>query len=608
VRRVRQAVRVGRRPALANNGGRIVNDIAIRAVDLRKVYRLYAKPSYRFLDMFGLLGNRPGAFTEHAALDGVDLEIRRGEKVAVIGRNGAGKSTFLKLVTNVIQPTAGTLEVQGDVHALLQIGTGFHPDFTGRENVYAYFAQLGVTGAEADRRCVDVVEFAELEEYIDQPVKTYSTGMAVRLMFSVSTAITPDLLVLDEVLGVGDAYFSQKSFDRIRELCEKNGTTLLLVTHDIYSAIKLCRRVVWIERGRILLDGDSVTVVKAYEDSIRQQEEQRLRLKKQQRLSELSSAAPRSHRIGYVLVEIASRNGQPQPGVVYFSAMRLLVDGAVVSELPLEVSASASQSHLELDGSSWGDPIEWEGRTSRPFLNFGTSFHKIAGVFAIPGGLPDLSRAKVVCAFDYAAPDGCDLAVRVIGGQHRLDFGTLTAPPTGWSHHDAAQVEQAPPAALQSLNISGIHGNGAIVVQDARFVSSGIEQTILTHGDRVALEIDYHVRDTTLIERPQVVVALQKDGVQDVCRYFTRALALNGVSRHGRVTLTIPRLSLTNGTYAVTIMIAKEGYYDREQTVFFSINPEVYCCVSRLFDVSVIGAGLIGSGTLHVFDGEWCVQ
>src|SRR5207245_8841741 len=192
----------------------------------------------------------------HSALDGVSVEVRRGEKVAVIGRNGAGKSTFLKLVTKVIQPTAGSLEVRGDVHALLQIGTGFHPDFTGRQNVNAYLAQLGVTGADASRRCADAIAFAELEEYIDQPVKTYSTGMAVRLMFSASTAISPDLLVLDEILGVGDAYFAQKSYERMRDLCERNRTTLLLVTHDIYSAVKMCGRLVWSDRGRVLIDGD----------------------------------------------------------------------------------------------------------------------------------------------------------------------------------------------------------------------------------------------------------------------------------------------------------------------------------------------------------------
>ena len=241
-----------------------MSEIAIRARDLTKVYRLYSKPHYRFLDMFGLLKERPGRFSEHAALAGVSLDIKRGEKVAVIGRNGAGKSTFLKLVTKVIEPTSGEIVVAGKVHALLQIGTGFHPDFSGRQNVYAYLAQLGVTGKEAEQRCAEIIEFAELEEYIDQPVKTYSTGMGVRLMFSTSTAITPDLLVLDEVLGVGDAYFAHKSYERTRELCDSSGTTLLLVTHDIYSAMNICDRVVWIDRGRVLMDDTAPVVIKAY--------------------------------------------------------------------------------------------------------------------------------------------------------------------------------------------------------------------------------------------------------------------------------------------------------------------------------------------------------
>ena len=195
------------------------SDIAIHAHDLSKVYRLYARERYRLLDVLGLLPRRSNAYREHKALDGISLRIMRGERVGIIGRNGAGKSTLLKLVSQVIQPTSGALDVGPRVHALLQIGTGFHPDFTGRQNVYAYLSQLGVDGAVADRVFRDVVEFAEIEEYIDQPVKTYSTGMAVRLMFSTSTAIEPDLLLLDEVLGVGDAYFTEKSFDRIRESC-----------------------------------------------------------------------------------------------------------------------------------------------------------------------------------------------------------------------------------------------------------------------------------------------------------------------------------------------------------------------------------------------------
>src|SRR3954470_20332295 len=154
-----------------------MSEVVIRAVDLTKVYRLYAKPHYRFLDMFGLLRRNNGAYTEHHALDGVNLEVRRGERVALIGRNGAGKTTLLKLITSVIEPTSGLIKVAEGASALLQIGAGFHPDFTGRENTYSYLSHVGVVGAEAARKVGHIVEFAELEQYIDQPIKTYSTGM-----------------------------------------------------------------------------------------------------------------------------------------------------------------------------------------------------------------------------------------------------------------------------------------------------------------------------------------------------------------------------------------------------------------------------------------------
>src|SRR5437588_5909668 len=218
-------------------------DTVVRIRALTKVYRLYRRPQQKFLDMLGLL-RKPDSFAEHHALDGIDLELRRGERVGIIGRNGAGKSTLLKLISGVIEPTSGSLEVFGDARALLEITSGFHPEFTGRDNAKAYLAQLGVAGTEAERLIVQIVDFAEIEEYIDQPVKTYSSGMAVRLMFATSTAITPDLLVLDEVLGVGDAYFAQKSYRRMQELCDRDGTTLLFVTHDIFSAVRMCPRII----------------------------------------------------------------------------------------------------------------------------------------------------------------------------------------------------------------------------------------------------------------------------------------------------------------------------------------------------------------------------
>jgi homopolymeric O-antigen transport system ATP-binding protein len=590
------------------------SDVAIRATGLTKIYRLYQKPAYRFLDMFGMLGEKPGAFTEHAALDGINLEIRRGEKVAVIGRNGAGKSTFLKLVTSVIQPTAGSIEVQGDVHALLQIGTGFHPEFTGRQNVHAYLAQLGVAGAEAERRCADAIAFAELEEYIDQPVKTYSTGMAMRLMFSASTAISPDLLVLDEVLGVGDAYFAQKSYDRMRELCERNDATLLLVTHDIYSAVRMCERVIWFDRGRVLMDGDGGSVVKAYEDSIRHQEEQRLRLKKQQRMLELQQAIPAgsaASQVDHVTLEISSTGGRPQPGVVYLSDVALLVDGERIDAWPLDADAfdTARGTHLERSGTSWGEIGAWHGRICRPMLNYGSPFHKVAGVFAVPGHLLD-SADSLACSIAYASPEPCDLTVRIYLRGREYSLGRIVDESAEWKTYTGSAANAANDATGRSLNVSGVHGTGSIVVTGARFVSDDDRELhILEHGSTARLDIDYAIFNPDLLERCQVVLALHKDGIEDVARYITRDLLFDAHERpRGTVRLTIPRLTLTNGSYAVTLMIAKERYYDTDQAVFYSINPSVYCCVSRFFEVSVVGSGLIGTGTRHVLEGAWSLQ
>lgn len=591
--------------------GTPVNDVVIRATNLRKVYRLYAKPSYRFRDMFGLLKG-PGGYTEHAALDGVSLEIRRGEKVAIIGRNGAGKSTFLKLVTSVIEPTSGTLAVSARVHALLQIGSGFHPDFTGRENVYAYFSQLGITGADAERRCADAIDFAELEEYIDQPFKTYSTGMAVRLMFSASTAITPDLLVLDEVLGVGDAYFSQKSFERMRELCERDNATLLLVTHDIYSAMRLCDRIVWIDRGQVVMDDDGPVVIKAYEDSIRAQEELRLRSKKLQRLAQIKeeaaiAAAPQPE---HLLVEFQTIGNLPTPAAVHFGAISLRRDGREIASVPLEVDAAdATGSHVQREGASWGQPTSWHERASRPLRNYGSPFHKAVVVLALDR--PDLNGLSLQVT--HGSDEPTELLVRAFRDGGEMEVGSLVMSSADW------QVTELPLAGeqvtvtqklLPALNTTGRHGTGAIVVHGASVTNkSGETAHVLQHGEPICLSIEYEIADPDLCERAQVVVALHRDGAMDVCRFIARDLEFDArTQRKGSIQLSIPALRLTDGTYSVTIMVAREGYYDRMQTVFYSMNPEVYSCISRLFEFTVVGSGLLGSGTITVGEGRWSLR
>ena len=412
-----------------------MSDIVISARNVSKTYRLHSSPSDRLADVFGLLPSKTDRVKLHKALNDVSFDIARGDKVAIIGRNGAGKSTLLKLITRVTEPTEGRLDVRGETRALLQIGTGFHPDFTGRKNVDAYLTNMGVSGKRAKQMIEDAVAFAELEDYVDQPVKTYSTGMAMRLMFAASTMLKPDLLVVDEVLGVGDAYFQRKSFERIREMCEGRETTLLLVTHDIYSAATLCDRMIWIDRGRILIDADPPTVIRAYEDAIREQEERRLRLKALKYAADRGEHA-RSERI---VVEIHAKENQPPPCEVWFSRIALLVDGVPAATLRFGEDAFENQDggQLQREGTNWGDPSVLDGRLARPIRTFGSPFHKVAGVFDVPIDASGLSPERLAVAVEFNAAEAAQLRVSLTSASWRLEMGELPTPTQGWFTHEA---------------------------------------------------------------------------------------------------------------------------------------------------------------------------
>ncbi len=197
------------------------------------------------------------------ALDAVDLTIRRGESLGVIGPNGAGKSTMLKLVARVLRPTLGRVWVRGRVAPLLELGAGFHPELTGRENVFLNGAVLGFSRRQMQAKLPRIVEFAELQDFIDAPLRTYSTGMSARLGFAIATDVEPDILVIDEILSVGDEAFRRKSEARMRAFRE-SGCTILFVSHALESVIDICQRAAWIEHGRLRAVGPSAEVVAAY--------------------------------------------------------------------------------------------------------------------------------------------------------------------------------------------------------------------------------------------------------------------------------------------------------------------------------------------------------
>lgn len=229
--------------------------------DVRKTYQLYEKPVYRLKE--ALSPTKKSYHTDHFALDRINLDVYRGECVGIIGTNGSGKSTLLKIVTGVLNPTEGEVTVHGKISALLELGTGFNPDYSGMENIFLSGTMSGFTREEMEKKVDDIVEFAEIGEFIDQPVKTYSSGMFARLAFAVAINVDPEILIVDEALSVGDIFFQSKCFRKFNEFKEA-GKTILFVSHDIGSIIKYCDRALLIHQGKQISVGKASEVVDIY--------------------------------------------------------------------------------------------------------------------------------------------------------------------------------------------------------------------------------------------------------------------------------------------------------------------------------------------------------
>jgi ABC-type polysaccharide/polyol phosphate transport system ATPase subunit len=238
-----------------------MRDLAVVAEGLSKVYRVYASPWDRLREA---LIRRP-RHREFRALENVAFGLPRGEGLALLGENGAGKSTLLKILAGITAPTAGRVGVQGTVASILELGSGFHPELTGRQNIVLNAAMLGLSEENLKRRLPDIIAFSELGDFIDQPVKVYSTGMAMRLGFSIATQVEPDVLIIDEALSVGDGYFQKKCIDRLLHFVNHGGT-LLFCSHAMYYVSSFCQQALWLRHGRVEALGPVLDVVRDYEN------------------------------------------------------------------------------------------------------------------------------------------------------------------------------------------------------------------------------------------------------------------------------------------------------------------------------------------------------
>ena len=247
------------------------NEIVIDVKDVRKRFKVYMDKGLGIKDRL-LFWNR-NKYEENWVLSGINFQVKRGEAIGLVGVNGCGKSTTLKLINRIMYPTSGTINVKGKVSSLIELGAGFHPDMSGRENIYINASIFGLTRKEIDAGIDDIIAFSELGSYIENPVRTYSSGMYMRLAFSVAINVRADVLLVDEILAVGDVNFQNKCFDKLREI-KAQGTTIVIVSHDLAQIEKFCDRTIWIEKGLIRMDGKSKQVHEAY---LMDMEEQRIK-------------------------------------------------------------------------------------------------------------------------------------------------------------------------------------------------------------------------------------------------------------------------------------------------------------------------------------------
>jgi len=345
-------------------------DTVIRLEGVGKNYKRFAKPSDRFWQAVWprALSQAPADGNEFVALAPLSLEVKRGQALGLIGRNGAGKSTLLQMVCGTLNPSMGSVVVDGKIGALLELGAGFNPEFTGRENVAMAAAVMGFSGAETDALYESIVDFSGVREFIDQPVKTYSSGMYVRLAFSIATSANPDILVIDEALSVGDGAFAKKSFERIMQLKEQ-GTTVLFCSHSMYQVESFCDRAVWLDHGRVQMEGPASDVVAAYNDSLRA-EGATNKATGHNSLANASSASDANTALVNAIVEEALEqadveNNPPakSSGLTRISSIEVNVDGQTGTDL----QAISLQSNVAIT-------VKFESDPAQPCPTFATGF------------------------------------------------------------------------------------------------------------------------------------------------------------------------------------------------------------------------------------------
>jgi lipopolysaccharide transport system ATP-binding protein len=528
-------------------------EVAIRVRDLGKAYKLYARKLDKVLDVFGLsrlaFWRTPSA-EEFWVLRGLSLEVQRGERIGIIGTNGAGKSTLLKAISGNLLPNEGTVEVHGSIQSLMVLGVGFHPEFTGRENIHAALGLQGLTTSQIAEREKEIESFSELGPYIDQPVRTYSAGMYARLAFSTATAVIPDILIVDEILGAGDAYFAGKSLERMRKLTEDTGATVLLVSHDLAAIQAFSQRVVWIDRGRVKADGSPLEVCKAYYKHTQDRENRRRSVRVDDDPNDQSRGSRKTFRLkpgGTARVrEIALSVGDE-------TFAQLAVGG------PMDQDSRYPEHLIAPHGSNWGP-------ASRDDKGFFRDLNGEAG-FELSWPIDEAPRPWTL----RIASEGAEITVEVVDGvTGTVSEGSPTLILTDVEERSRARTLKGPRASVITDHLPPTRIDNIRFLNETGFPVAGVEE-----GEPLTVEIEYFSEH--LVDRPEFAMTFFATDGRRICHANT-ALAGVQVERiigAGSVRFRFEPFPVGPGEYLVGCSIFK--YLDLTSTAM----PPYYDQVDR---------------------------
>lgn len=373
-------------------------NLAIEVKDIVKNFQVYEQPENRLKQsiypkiqkLFGLQAGK--YFNEFTALNGVNLTVHKGETIGIVGRNGSGKSTLLQIICGTLNPSAGSVTTHGRIAALLELGSGFNPEFSGKENVYLNGSLLGLSKFEIDQKYDDILAFADIGDFIDQPIKTYSSGMAIRLAFSVAINVDPDILVVDEALSVGDELFQRKCFSKIEDI-KKKGATILFVSHSGGTIIELCDRAILIDAGIKLLEGKPKNVIAKYQKLLYAPANERTAIRDEM-ISENTTSQEDNIQVESHSIHVEATEEVYDPNLRPISTVEYVKAGAEISDAHIFLSGVGRVNHL-VSGKKYQYAYNVKFTSSIDSVRFGMLVKTISGV-ELGGSVSAYSQSSAI--------------------------------------------------------------------------------------------------------------------------------------------------------------------------------------------------------------------